>query len=478
MKKDITSNANPILNTIFEHLVISGGDERTVIQKNGYNKYFGNPLHIHNRIHRGSCTCSSLTQATYNHCFKVFNRLIRGEATFDSIRTRQIRFIKMMLGPEMGQKIEFIAAPSGSYLCYLPILFAKWLQPNKPIMNLVSCPEELGSGSNTAAAGKYFVGLNQFNEPIPKDEALNTDIKVKQLFYPARDENGHIYDNISKMREDLLKYHDSHFIIGSLVIGSKSGIRDNINIIREFPRHALWVVDVCQLRVQAELIQELIDLGAVIMLTGSKFYEAPPFCGALLTPKTLINKLNSRVLDSSTLASFDKVFSHDDFPASLNIPNRILRSYQNIGLLLRWEAAVYEMTHYHKVRLEADEAVIKWNTMVNNFMKENSQLFDPMPDQKLTNNSIISFRIKNKATGEHLTFDECTAVYKKLMQSKIEHNGILLQPSIGQPVKYPTGAFLRLALGSSDTRKLVDDNDMVMDKLLLNKLKELILAAV
>ena len=53
--------------------------------------------------------------------------------------------------------------PSGSDAEYIPLFITKILNEDKEIVNIVTCNEEVGSGTLDAAGGKYFSSL----EPIP-----------------------------------------------------------------------------------------------------------------------------------------------------------------------------------------------------------------------------------------------------------------------------------------------------------------------
>ena len=53
------------------------------------------------------------------------------------------------------------------------------------------------------------------------------------------------------------------------------------------------VVDACQLRSEAENIRTYAALGFLTLVTGSKFYCGPPFCGAVLFPPAVLAELEA-----------------------------------------------------------------------------------------------------------------------------------------------------------------------------------------
>lgn len=53
--------------------------------------------------------------------------------------------------------------PSGSDAEYIPLLITQILNEDKAILNIVTCNEEVGSGTLSAAGGRFFSDL----EPLP-----------------------------------------------------------------------------------------------------------------------------------------------------------------------------------------------------------------------------------------------------------------------------------------------------------------------
>lgn len=53
------------------------------------------------------------------------------------------------------------------------------------------------------------------------------------------------------------------------------------------------MVDACQLRSEEESIRKYVSLGFPTLVTGSKFYCGPPFCGAVLFPPAALAELEA-----------------------------------------------------------------------------------------------------------------------------------------------------------------------------------------
>lgn len=78
------------------------------------------------------------------------------------LKKQQTAQLKSLINEDDKDIFDIFYAPSGSDLCYFPLIFSKLLYPDKDICNLVTCPEELGSGSRLASQGKYYFDLNQY----------------------------------------------------------------------------------------------------------------------------------------------------------------------------------------------------------------------------------------------------------------------------------------------------------------------------
>jgi len=434
-------------------LLTQGGDERIFTGESGLNKYFVNPAAYKNIIYRGSCTCSPLNEGSKDALESLKSDLT--EANYEEKIEAQRKELKRLVNPNVSDKFEVFFASSGSDLNYFPLLFQSLLHPNQPIHNVITAFEELGTGSVTAASGKFFFAKNQFGEDVPKGDPIFDEIEVIPHLFSARNEKGEILDHGKALISKLNELDRENSVIGNLVIGSKSGIEDNVSIIPRVREDVLWVIDICQVRVTKKLINRILDLGATIMITGSKFYQAPPFCGALLVPNKIVSKLEA--LDNFEKAhQFKRVFSKHNFPERLSKLRDLFRSEPNNGLLMRWEAALHEMRNLSKYSVKGVvDLTAEWFTLVRGIMEDYDDVFELMPDVDLTNKTIISFRVKHENDG-YYNFDELTNLYRDIVTKEHVLAGKKRKITLGQPVKYGNKAFMRLALGSYSVRKMMD----------------------
>merc|ERR1712070_498397 len=76
------------------------------------------------------------------------------------------------------------------------------------------------------------------------------------------------------------------------VFGGKTGLRDeSMPGSLDVGERSLGVVDACQGRFSLEELKEWLDQDSLVLFTASKFYQAPPFCGAVIVPPRIAQKL-------------------------------------------------------------------------------------------------------------------------------------------------------------------------------------------
>ena len=158
-------------------ILTSGCDERVFINEiTNANKYHLNPIKFDKLLHRGSCTCGTLTADAYKFSLEFLQNY--EDSKYESILKNQTQRLKAMLTEE-SLDFDVFYGPSGSDLMYLPLLFQCIIDPNKKIINIVSCPEELGSGSKAAAEGLYFSEWSQYGKPLPIGEKVSKKSKFR-----------------------------------------------------------------------------------------------------------------------------------------------------------------------------------------------------------------------------------------------------------------------------------------------------------
>lgn len=372
--------------------------------------------------------------------------------------------------------------PSGSDAEYIPLVIAKHLNGmDAKITNIVTCNEEVGSGTLDASGGLFFSPI----EPIPgytahmqggadmHDPLLELAENVKTVAIDARLPNGEVVDSNPKIKETLDAVSEQGGVpILHSVYGSKTGITQDLQVqyadqIKEM--NGLYVVDACQGRFDDKMVYELLEQGVIVLITGSKFFRGPPFSGACIVPKSIMSKLlkiqSDQVYKKPVAAGLNTFMGKAEIPRELTSWRDCLEDNQNPGLALRWVAALAEIEKTlqieEKVRKQATD---HWRKQVIDEISKypNLDYFSAAEDTP----SIVSLRIIHPDSGKWMVKSELAKVFKALtldMSQKFPENDTVTSRICftGQPVLISKEeAVLRLALGSDSLREVIDNMDV------------------
>jgi len=170
---------------------------------------------------------------------------------------------------------------------------------------------------------------------------------VKTYAINARETSGKVTDCDAQIMEALsdCALEGGVPIIHS-VFGSKTGIcheyqHEYEDQVRKL--NGLFVVDACQGRFEKEMLHELMDKEAIVLITGSKFFRGPPFSGGVFVPKTIMDKLRSLKDNNQVPYGLNTFIGKNEIPRDLPLWRNDLADNQNPGLALRWVAALAEM---------------------------------------------------------------------------------------------------------------------------------------
>lgn len=437
----------------FDEVILEGGDERLDLDAQGLNRYHVDPRSGIGALHRGSCTNSPLTGTGRAAASAIHEQLLNGDLGYDELCARQRRRLLDVFVPGEHRRAGVFFAPSGSDLCYLPLLMASLWFGSRRLRNVVTTSEELGSGSLAAHDARFYAARSQLGA-TPSGTTIDPAIDVEPVYLSARDGDGGVVDHGRRIEEIITQRTDDRVLVINLVIGSKSGIENGIGIVERFrDADVVWTVDLCQMRVRPLLVERLLDLNCLLFTTGSKFYQAPPFCGAMLIPDVWLDRIAAA--GPGSLAGFDRLFTAQDVPAEWPTIRAVLPSFENVGLRLRWEAALTEMEAFDAIPDHASAAMMDlWNQTVVDRIESSAHL-ELLRDQKHTNNSIVSFRVRS-AEGGFLDRAGLSSLHRRLAIAPSPEIAPFDRAIIGQPVSYDSGSFLRFAIGSHDVRRFLD----------------------
>jgi hypothetical protein len=106
------------------------------------------------------------------------------------------------------------------------------------------------------------------------------------------------------------------------------------------------LVDAAQMRLSRPALRHYLDCGFLLLITGSKFFTGPPFSGGLVVPPGTASKVDRLPPLPQGLADYT---SRSDFPLRWRGLTHGIPLGANVGSLLRWRAALWEMEAFYVV---------------------------------------------------------------------------------------------------------------------------------
>ncbi len=334
---------------LFEAVLTSGGDERIAIDPaTGRNRYGVPAGRAAEEVWLSSSTATAISPRGYDAAHLAFQNLMAGDdkpslsGWFDRIRGRLLDLFGV---PGAGA----ILSASGTEAELITRVLAGNLL-RRPLTSLVVAPTETGSGVPLAAAGRHFLGSAPFAAEVQRGEllhGLSADAETETV--AIRDEAGAPLsgDDIdaavaARVEAGILRGRDVLIHVLDCSKTNRSGPRrEAVSALQQrFGDRVLIVVDSCQLRCSPEQVRSDLDAGFMVTITGSKFAGGPPFAGALLLPPAMVDKIRLLTLPPGIFA----YSADDDWPAVLRGASNVEFAVPaNIGLGLRWEAALAEL---------------------------------------------------------------------------------------------------------------------------------------
>jgi asparagine synthase (glutamine-hydrolysing) len=340
----------------FEAMLTCGGDDRSLILDSSTNKYHIKPQPVDPaHVFRGSCTGNPPTQRGYDAAKELFKKISAmpeeslDAAIGDVFADQRNRIAKVL---ELEEGTEVIIVPSGSDAEYLPLAIAKAIKGDVPISNGVTQLREIGAGTAPASVGEYFSTHAPLKGKLDEDTTrLSGFDNCDGIAIPARETNGDVVDASQKMDEFMASaIAKGSYPIVHGVFGGKTGMRDEtMPGSLDEGETSLGVVDACQARFSLEELHGWLKQDSIVLYTSSKFYQAPPFCGAVIIPPKIAAKLRAASApEPKEMFSIDGLggfLTEKELPECLESWKPLLAKDDsaNLGLALRWEAGLAGM---------------------------------------------------------------------------------------------------------------------------------------
>lgn len=466
-----------------EYLLMSGGDLRLNIDElELLNKYGCRPFPRPEAFTFASSTATSVSNYAFDKTDKVRSILIQNSLKI-GFKDASIEFSELLKNNlrktlKIADECQIIFSPSGTDSA-LQIAGIAQIISHKEITHILVGSDETGSGVPSALKGCHFEDTTALNYPVKKGENIEGFRDVDLIKIPLRDQNGELKSSIqidTEVFAAISKTNKSgRYTVLHAMDQSKLGYQSpSEEMMRKLDRldnlSLQIIVDCSQLRLDPKDLQNYLNKGYIVTITGSKYFTGPPYSGALIVPKK-VNKL----IDSAknTLPEgLNNYYNHADWPTSW-FCSKDLSDEFNYGSYMRWNAAIVEMDRYYKTPiLYRNMGIEMFCNFVEDSIKDASFL-EPLFEDETKNNTYKSeefglrnirtifpfFILKNK---EVLSIENVKKLYELLnsdISSHFEDSSMEIvrlaaqKCHIGQAVNVKYGndvesAVLRISLGA------------------------------
>jgi len=345
-----------------ERMLVLGGDHRLIVDQNTQlNGYGCRPFPRPEAITFSSSTATSISKYAFDFVENRRRQFI-SEAIDSSVQTavsalaQEVRegiCQQLGIGPNLA---EVIIAASGTDSFLIAQGLTRFIS-ERPIATLIVGVEESGSGVKLALQERHFADDTALSDTVQKGQpiCIGHD-QERQIDIPVRDKLGNAISTrvLDSQVLDLVvaNIEAGNFVVLHAMNHSKLGYSGPskallIELKRTFGAKVCIVVDACQMRLDREDIVEYLEYQMMVIVTGSKYFTGPPFCGAILIPEHIADTVqaNGEKFD----VGFNSYCAKEDLPACLRSILRAGSRNFNLGSLFRWIAAIAEMQRYYEI---------------------------------------------------------------------------------------------------------------------------------
>jgi hypothetical protein len=460
-----------------EKLMTMGGDERLILDpSSGLNKYGCGTRPTPGAAAFGSCTASTISKRGYGAAEACRQRLLHAalggriaqgySAESQAIRSGVLHYY------QAEDLADAVLAASGTDATLLATLLMHARAPDKKLTAILMSPTETGSGVLHAAAGRHFAVSTVFQRfAAPGAHLAGLDaafpvriVPLRTSARPCRQDDIHA----AIAREIAEAIAEDHCVLLHMIHTSKTGLRAADlayarHLKKTYGARLDIVVDACQARLAPTNLRAYLQAGLAVLLTGSKFFTGPAFSGILLTPRGNLADTLHRLPHG--IAGYSSQFDWATAPS-------VSSTGLNGGLLLRWAAALAEMTAFAAIAPKRQTRILKqFGQIVQRHLTSRGHFIAPAANLALQSEhadwddqpTIFSFGLTLPSVpGRSLNMAELAQVHRWLY-SDISHclpGRLAARPcQIGQPVQLDlqpgsAAGVLRIAAGA----RLVSDS--------------------
>lgn len=433
----LDTTLKPLLKPTHWHL-IQGGDSRLSLDREtGFNRYGSVPYPRHEAITLSASTSTSISPQAYAAAEQYRQTLLHDCAAAGSLEplAGHSRSLAETVAATFGlgePAPDLHLSPSGTDSQLQAVAAITTAMPGE-WTSIICGADETGSGTPQAVTGRHFDDTTCLGIKVEKGRRLAGMPEVGYLGIPFRDESGELLplehvdqliwqavsDTIDSGRRVILHVMDQSRL------GNWAPSTPMLERIRHHFGEAVQImVDACQLRLDPEDLRDHLQKGDILVLTGSKFFTGPTFSGVAVFPQSFAQRLDC---------------ARHSLPRGLAdyIPRADLGSWQDclpdarpapeIGMYLRWRAALEEARRYYRVPRELRRQALEYfcrevmarisaHPLLEPLIEPAHQYFARTGrhgDELSTRRTIFPFLLRHP-DGRYLTPAEVRALYEKL----------------------------------------------------------------
>ena len=368
-------------------LLVQGGDVRIAPEPGRTrNKYGCSPLPDPGIAAFGSSTASTISEPSFAAANRLREKIMRDDAPDAAIYARELDRLRTELltlsGASAIDGVDVVFAASGTDLHLIAGQLAIEADSPPPLIIMVD-PSETGSGVYAALSCRHFSGRSALGETVTEGSVLAKGRPIEVASVAIR----HV-DGVSRAPAEVdaevmalatAAAQSGRKVLLILVDMTKTGLiapspACAFALQRHMPGSVEVLVDACQFRIAPATVCSYLERGFMVALTGSKFVTGPSFSGALLVPPSAASRLRGRPL-SCALRAYS---ARAEWPRHWTARDA-LDDTANLGLLLRWEAALEELRAFRSIpETDIERFLRDFATAIGERLASDPS-FDPLP---------------------------------------------------------------------------------------------------
>ncbi len=441
---------NRDIETVVARVLTQGGDTRIELNTAGTNSYGCAPHPDLALVQFGSSTGSVISTAGFQAAVAVYRRLHGVAGSYHLEVERQRRELSALCGASDLPGSEVVLAASGTDIHLFAAHLAAQGQ-SAGLQAVMAEPGETGSGVPAALAALHFSTRTSQGHNVKRGVPIDNTRLRQPACVSLRQADSSLrsvadVDAEFAAQVDRVMQADGHCLL-VLTDLSKTGLLAPspacaVKLQKLYGDHLTVLVDACQFRLSSATLVDYLAKDFMVAITGSKFVGGPAFCGALLLPASLAQRC--RTVPLNALFGYS---SRSDWPPGW-LPAKVLAESANLGLLLRWEAALAELRRFKAIPDQAiHDFLERWQQAIKQRLVSDDG-FEMLPVTPLRRGTgagqptwdslqtVFAFQIfKRNLGGERraLSPQETSIVYQQLRRSQTDLGGEA-RFQLGQPV--------------------------------------------